>query len=538
MLCSFCNNKPRAFNKTGKQLKFCSADCKSNHIIRKRSETNLQKYGSTNPMKSAEVLEKRNQTNLQRYGVTNPFSLKQIQQKQQATCQQRFGVPFATQSIEIQDKIKQAWIKYPNNHPFSDPVVRAKRTETLVTRYGVEHPILDSNINEKIKQTCLKLYGFENAAKSKIISDKISESDSDPDTQSKKRQTSIDRYGVEHANQRTIKDQLELLDNVQWLEHNITELGQVGVAELLAVSVDTVRKYVAKYQIVLPKIGSDFERQVLAFVQDHYSSQILVNDRKTIGKELDIFLPDLKIAFECNGTYWHSELNGKTRSYHLNKLTAGIDNNIELMHIWEHEWNNKRPIIQSRIKSKLKLNSKIGARKCTVKLISKQSSDQFLKENHIQGSCASSIRLGLFDTEDTLVAVMTFGASRFAKNTDWELLRFCNANNITVVGGASKLFQYFLKMHPMDSIISYADRSFNTGGMYGQLGFTYSHSSAPAYYYTRDYKSIANRVKFQKHKLKAVLTNFDNTLSEWDNMKNNGYDRIWDCGTTAWIYTP
>lgn len=73
--------------------------------------------------------------------------------------------------------------------------------------------------------------------------------------------------------------------------------------------------------------------------------------------------------------------------------------------------------------------------------------------------------------------------------------------------------------------------------MYAKLGFTFSHVSAPAYHYTRDYKSISNRIAFQKHKLQNKLAMFDRNLSEWDNMKANGWDRIWDCGTTAWIFS-
>ena len=42
-------------------------------------------------------------------------------------------------------------------------------------------------------------------------------------------------------------------------------------------------------------------------------------------------------------------------------------------------------------------------------------------------------------------------------------------------------------------------------------------------------------MSFQKHKLKKLLPLFDEKLSEWENMKNNGFDRIWDCGNDKWI---
>ena len=38
------------------------------------------------------------------------------------------------------------------------------------------------------------------------------------------------------------------------------------------------------------------------------------------GKEIDIYIPSLKLGIEYNGLYWHSEVNGKDKNYHFNKL--------------------------------------------------------------------------------------------------------------------------------------------------------------------------------------------------------------------------
>ena len=67
------------------------------------------------------------------------------------------------------------------------------------------------------------------------------------------------------------------------------------------------------------------------------------------------------------------------------------------------------------------------------------------------------MRLGLY-FNDELLSLMTFGKSRFSKNTEWELLRFCNKLGYHIPGAAGKLLKYFEKnWHPM-SLISYADR--------------------------------------------------------------------------------
>ena len=47
---------------------------------------------------------------------------------------------------------------------------------------------------------------------------------------------------------------------------------------------------------------------------------IIKNDRNCLnGKEIDIYIPSLKIGFEYDGLYWHSEAGGKFQNYHLNK---------------------------------------------------------------------------------------------------------------------------------------------------------------------------------------------------------------------------
>lgn len=62
-------------------------------------------------------------------------------------------------------------------------------------------------------------------------------------------------------------------------------------------------------------------------------------------------------------------------------------------------------------------------------------------------------------------------------------------------------------------------------------------STSPNYFYiTKNASTIESRQKFQKHKLKNILPTFDEKLSEWENMKNNGYDRFWDCGNLVFTF--
>jgi hypothetical protein len=176
------------------------------------------------------------------------------------------------------------------------------------------------------------------------------------------------------------------------------------------------------------------------------------------------------------------------------------------------------------------------ARKLKLKIISKEQEKIFFSQNHVQGYKPSKICYGLVDEDNSVAACMSFGFSRFNKNYDYELLRYANKLNCTVIGGAEKLFKNFVNDNPGKSIISYCDRSLFTGSVYSKIGFKYSHNSTPSYFYTRNYKDVFNRLQFQKHKLSKKLKNFDRSLSEWENMKMNGWDRYWDCGNSVWIF--
>jgi hypothetical protein len=274
------------------------------------------------------------------------------------------------------------------------------------------------------------------------------------------------------------------------------------------------------------------ESELLEFIKSEYSGWIETSDRDILeGKELDIVLPDLGIAFEFNGEYWHRE-DKVGKNYHLNKTKDTIDFGYQLIHIYESEWATKKEIVKSRIKSILGSTSKIFARKCIVKEI--RFPKDFLNTNHIQEQGSpTSVNLGLF-FENNLVAVMTFSSPRFSKEYTYELVRYCSILNTTIVGGASKLLKYFKNKY-MGSIISYSDKRWSIGSLYSTLGFKYSHTSVPNYRYYKRLTSLS-RYKCQKHLLKTLFPNsFSEELTEKEIMSLEGYYPVYDCGNDVWV---
>jgi len=247
--------------------------------------------------------------------------------------------------------------------------------------------------------------------------------------------------------------------------------------------------------------------------------------------ELDIVLPDHKLAIEFDGLYWHNE-NVVENDYHLKKTEACESLGYQLIHIFEDEWRYKKEIVQSRLKGILGKNDKIFARKTVCKEISYKESKEFLEKSHIQGNCMSKWQYGLF-AGDKLVSVMTFGKSRFADG--FELLRFANALDTNVVGGASKLLKHFVKDHPeISKIVSYADRRWSRGNLYEKIGFKFLHKTDPSYFY-RVGRVRKSRFEFQKHKL--VEQGFDPSKTEHEIMKERKCPRIYDCGTLKYEWT-
>lgn len=276
------------------------------------------------------------------------------------------------------------------------------------------------------------------------------------------------------------------------------------------------------------------EKEIAQFINS-IGIECLTNDRRALdGKELDIFVPRYNIGIEFDGVFWHNELN-KSKSYHLDKTKYCQDRGIRLIHIFEDEWIHKKEIWKSMLKNIFgKTDVKIYARKCQIVEVNYTTAKKFLEENHIQGNCQSKYRYGLM-YENELVSLMAFGKTRhFIGNGlhEYELLRFCNKLNTNVIGGASKLFSYFIKQNNPSNIVSYADRRWSVGKLYEVLGFNLYNISKPNYFYVINDRR-QNRFNFRKSVL-VKKYNCPENMSESEFCKMQRWWRIYDCGALCY----
>lgn len=287
---------------------------------------------------------------------------------------------------------------------------------------------------------------------------------------------------------------------------------------------------------------SDNEKEIISFIKEKYHKEMVLKYKNTEKNiEYDMFFPDLNLAVDYNELDLHNELH-KDKKYHMLKTEEAEKNNIKLIHIYEDDWNKKKDVIKSRLMNLLNvIPTKIFGRKCKIReLVEKENKivSSFLKENHMQGMVGSKIKIGLF-YNDELVSLMTFGERRVAmgvkKNMDgeFEMLRFCNKLNVNVIGGASKIFHYFLEKYKPKVVTTYADRSWSNGGLYMKLGFTYLYKTEPNYYYVVD---CVRKHRFNFRKDVLIKQGFDGSKTEVQIMHDRGLYRIFDSGNIKFEY--
>jgi len=337
-------------------------------------------------------------------------------------------------------------------------------------------------------------------------------------------------------------EQWAKVQNLDIQNDNITVICKTCNSEI-SVQCQTVRKHLFSNTLChtcypIFQGSSKLEEEIIKELKLLDPELIIRRHDKTFlpnNLEIDIFLPAFNLGIEVNGLYWHSDLAGYNNQKHLFKTEMCAKNNIQLIHIFENEWIQNKEIVLSRLQNKIGKSNKIMGRNCYVKQITRDISISFFDENHLQKYTNSLITFGLFNNDNLLVAAMSFGKPRFNKDYEWELIRFVSLKGYYIIGGANKLLRFFEKQLNPISLISYADKRWSNGNLYYKLGFELKGTSQPSYYYFKKSPILENRLNFQKHKLKKILPLFNENKTEWENMKDNGYNRIWDCGNLVFV---
>lgn len=218
-----------------------------------------------------------------------------------------------------------------------------KRIQTNLIKYGVKNPTQNSDIKNKIRNTVLS-----------------------EECQNRTKQTNIEKFGVESFSQtkefkniqrkinvkqshitRAIESELFEKDHNCTLVKKLTQIygqGWLSIKNNLHILKNSGYVYVDNNDIhfIIEYFESTEkskpQKELSEFIQSIYNKEIIYNSKSIIKPyELDIYLPELNLAIEYNGNYWHSIESGLDKDYHLNKSLLCREKGIRLIHIYEFE---------------------------------------------------------------------------------------------------------------------------------------------------------------------------------------------------------
>jgi hypothetical protein len=262
--------------------------------------------------------------------------------------------------------------------------------------------------------------------------------------------------------------------------------------------------------------------------------------------EVDIYIPDKKVAIECNGDYFHSEQKGKGEKFHQYKFELAEKLGIHLIQIYQSMWRDNTERIKNYLKDMFCETERVFARKCTIIEPTKDMVRSFYDINHLQGYTTScNINFALL-YEGEIVAMMSFCKTGLHNPKEreedyYELSRYAVKSGCTVIGGPSKLLHYFeILFHPR-KILSYSDNNFFTGSMYAKLGFVLEGKTRPRYHWYLKDQTVRTREKCQLKVLSKLYPNeYEESLLQDGNketyiMTSLGAVKVWHSGTKRWI---
>lgn len=419
------------------------------------------------------------------------------------------------------------------------------REKTCVAKYGVTNTSMLDSVTEKRKRTCIQRYGKE----TNFGTD---------DFWAKSKQTCLEKYGTEYANQSDsvkskIKDgYIESFGSVENAYKHISNVSMVSrerhygsVKESYKVGIEN------QSQVVLERYGVPYacmRKEARVLTNNSAPNKAFAEMLECSGIAFDTEFPidrcsfDFKVGnnlIEIDPSATHNSTWGifnvgqkKSPDYHSNKTELARNSGFRCIHVFD--WDDPHKIIELLLP-----RQSIYARECKVCEVEKEVVDAFLNDYHLQGTCRGQIfAYGLY-FNGTLVEVMTFGKARYNSKCNYELLRLVTLPQVSVVGGASRLFTKFVSDVPAGTkIVSYCDNSKFNGEVYEQLGFDLISRGHPTkhWYNMSTKKHITDNLLRQQGADRLIGTSFGKGYDNEDILRDNKFVEIYDCGQSTYIY--
>ena len=402
-----------------------------------------------------------------------------------------------------------------------------KRKQTMLERHGVEYAQQSKAIRAKSEATNLRKFGVAYAAQSQEIKEK-------------ERMIFQQKYGVDTPFQMSdfaekrkqtclekygVEHHLQTKESLQRMKQHYTEtcLDRFGVP-YACMTEQCMKSYPGLISSINRKFGELLTDNNIPF-KFEFRLQDKSYDIAILNSDVLIEI-DPTYAHSCIKTHWNSS---RSNDYHLEKTQLARQNGYRCIHVFD--WDDWDKIIDL-----LKPKATIFARNCEIKEVPKKDADDFENYYHLQNSCRNqSCRLGLYMSGE-LIQLMTFGKPRYNSNYEWELLRLCSLPDYYVVGGANRLFTTFIRSAHPTSVISYCDEAKFVGGVYSKLGFQLKSLSEPAKIWSKGSSRVTDNLLRQRGYDQLFGTSFGKGTSNEELMLQNGWRPVYDCGQATYIY--
>jgi hypothetical protein len=252
---------------------------------------------------------------------------------------------------------------------------------------------------------------------------------------------------------------------------------------------------------------SKLEEEVLLFLVG-LGVQVTTNSKEIIPPlELDIVLPDYKLAIEVNGLYWHSNQKGKNKEYHLNKTISANKVGYTLIHLFEDDWMLKKEVVKRYLSNLLMQRHEMVGVKYSV--VSPLEAKSFHLVTSLQEYDNYPFSIGIRDTTK-LLACMSFTE---IKNREVELIQY--SENTPLLDGFKNLLKYYLEIATISKITSYSNKCWPEEVNYLEFGFTKTEEIPPRKYYIIREKGFSLKQLSEAEDLSSTYI-FDCGLDKWE----------------------
>jgi very-short-patch-repair endonuclease len=286
LICDYCGEPyDKAYSHYTKSNKsIVNKDCCKNCTNKKTNEIVKIKYGVDNPFQMESTKEKIKQTNTEKYGVENYTQTDEYKQKMIDTNRKKYGKDYYTQTEEFKERFEKTNLqKYGVKNPAMLTEVQEKMKRTTFDKYGVEFYVQTDEYKEKTTQSSLEKYGVNHHTQSEEVKNKM-------------KQTNLQKYGVEYYSQ--TKESV--------LKHKATLQEKYGVDNISQIPEVKIKKAESFYKNNTIRTSSQ-QIEICELLKENGYTVELNYPLSNVNLDVAIFIGDIKIDLEYDGSFWHQD---------------------------------------------------------------------------------------------------------------------------------------------------------------------------------------------------------------------------------------